>query len=131
MPASESVLKVSYPNEVTSNLEWYKLAQKATDILQKEILKGGGIAPVVLADWSIDKTDQLGNATFMLRLSDVPNDPKAAVAKLSEELIRTDGRLFNVLSRLWGDFLRYRSRRQANDINLYVSGSIQGSERGQ
>jgi hypothetical protein len=130
MPVTESALRVSYPEEVTSNLEWSKLTRKAIDILQKEILKGGGIAPVVLADWSIDKTDQSGKATFMLRLSDVPNDPKGAVAKLSEELIRTDGRLFTVLSRLWGEFLHYRSRRQANDINRYVSGSI-GSERGE
>jgi len=130
MPTSEAVLRVSYSDEITSNPEWYELAQRATGFLQDEILRGGGIAPIVLADWSLDEAARCGQPTFKLFLSDTPDESKPAWAVFSEELIRGDGKLRDTLYDLWGSFLRHRSRRLARDINLYISGSISGSEGG-
>jgi len=127
MPTTESVLRVTFSDEITSKPSWYSLVYQATAILQTEIVRGGGIAPVVLANWSIDETGQRGRPTFVLRLSDVPDDPQGVVARFSEESLRTDhDKLHKDLNHMWGDFLRYRSRRQAHDINLYISGSISG-----
>jgi hypothetical protein len=130
MPTSESVLQVNYSDEITSNLEWYKLTQTATDILEDKILKDGGIAPAVLADWSIDKTAHCGHPTFVLRLDDIPNDPKGVTTRFSEELMRQDGQLGGVLRGMWGTLLDQRSRRLANEINQYIRGSMSGSQGG-
>jgi hypothetical protein len=131
MPTSDSGITVGYSDEIRSKSSWFQLVNHAAKILQTEIFRVGGIAPVVLADWSIANRDESGRPIFLLRLSDVPGDPEPVEAKFSEDfLVKENGRLRNDLSRLLGEFLSHRSRRQASDINSAMSGSIRigGSE---
>ena len=130
MPASESVIKVTYSDEIASKPSWYQLVRHATAILQTEIIRDGGIAPAVLADWSVTKSNGSGQPTFRLRLFDFPDDPKPVVADFTEEfLIKEHDKLRKVLNDLWREFLRHRSRRLAREINADIRGSMSGAGR--
>lgn len=119
MNVGEFAMRVNFPDEITSNPEWYRLAQKATELLNEEVRDSGVVLPTFIVDWNM----QVGaNSTpvFDLKLSDIPNDPYPVFGKISLEEMRREESLQLFLHRLWGRLLRQRSQRQAEALGRLI-----------
>jgi hypothetical protein len=122
MPATnEAVLTEIYSDEIKER----SLVKNATGILKDEILRFGGIAPPVIADWSVADKDEHGRPIFLLRLLDFPGDPQPVEGRFTESALRLQLEQLRIkLDRLLGEFLGHRARRQVRSINTAISGDI-------
>jgi len=121
MSISDFAVRPSFPQQVTSNTEWYRLAQRATDVLSEEVRNSGVVIPALVADWTI----ALGNSAtpaFELSLSDTPNDPHPVRAQFTLDRLRDDEAIRQDMQRVWRQLLRHRSRRQAESIGMFIKG---------
>src|ERR1700737_4653152 len=103
MAVTESAVRASFGDQITSNKDWNQFAQNATRLLNEEVRDSGAMLPVVLADWDIQQG--IGMPIFELRLSDFPDDPEPVLGKFAAEDMRHEEVLRNGLRRLYRPLL--------------------------
>lgn len=113
MPTNQ-LKKLVVSDKIRGDEQLVRKVMHATDLLTEEL---GPSAGIVEADWRIRSDDQR-RRVIELNVSDFTG---SASARFSEdELADEDRRLPWRLSRLWGDLLQDRSRRQLEKLHHMV-----------
>jgi len=126
MPETDEpvIMNLTFSDEIKLKPIIRQSVQNAINELRKEILKLGGIAPPITAEWSI-VVDDVSNPLYSLKLFDYPGEPNPVERRFyHNDLVRHHASLGFELNRALTELLSRRARRQAVAVTSAISGSV-------